>query len=112
MKVKILNTTWNIEEVTATRLAEVMSSDKAFYLGACAYMTNTIYLLKDMNNEQKRGTLIHELTHAIQWETSLQQHLNEEQKEQYCDFVKFAFPIIENILNNIDSKTPAYANNK
>jgi Zn-dependent peptidase ImmA (M78 family) len=107
MKIKILNTTWEIKEVTALRLAEVMSSDKVLYLGVCDYMVNTIYLLKDMNNEQKRATLIHELTHAIQWETSLYQHFNEEQKEQYCDFVKFAFPIIENILNKIDSKTPS-----
>ena len=106
MEIKILNTTWEIKEVTALRLSEVMSSDKVLYLGACDPMINTIFLLKDMNNEQKRATLIHELTHAIQWETSLQQHLSEEQKEQYCDFVKFAFPIIEKILNKIDSKTP------
>lgn len=104
MKTKILNKTWTIKESTTQEIGDVMISTSRYYAGACDYMTKTIHILKDLDPQIKRETLTHELGHAIMHEASLNEHLNDKQKEQYCEFLKFAYPIVHDVITQTINK--------
>jgi hypothetical protein len=104
MKIKLLNKQWKIKEIGALEMANTMQHNSVYHMGACEFMTKTIYILSGVSKESYEETLKHELTHAILYESSIQQHLTDDQQEQYCDFVKFAYPIIEDVLKQIEKK--------
>jgi len=104
MKIKILGNTWEVREVTAKEIGDIMATDKRYTVGACDYHTKTIYILKDLKEEIKKETLIHEISHAILYTTSLNEHLTPEQQEQYCEFLRVAYPVVQDVLHQIVKK--------
>jgi len=104
MKIKLLNKQWEIKELNAKELAELLTSDSSYNMGGCDYMGKKIGILDNLRDETKHETIIHEITHAIMYESSLNAHCKEDVREQYCEFVKFAYPIIEDVLKQIDKK--------
>lgn len=104
MKIKILGKTWEVKEVTAKEIGEVSATDKRYTMGACDMEDKRILILKDLREEVKQQTIIHELTHAILDESSINTHLTLEQQEQYCEFIKFAYPIINDALYQVVKK--------
>lgn len=73
-------------------------------MGGCDSMSKRILILKDLPNETKHETLIHELGHAIMYETSLNAHFSKEVKEQYCEFLRVAYPVVQDVLYQIIKK--------
>ncbi len=98
MTVTILNKKWEIIEATLTEISNVAVTEKRWNTGVCDCSQKRIMILKDLSDEAKQEVLIHEIVHAIQYETSLKEHLTDGAQEQYCEFVKFAYPIISEVL--------------
>lgn len=102
MKIKILGNTWEVREVTAKELSEFLSDDSAYNMGGCDSMNKRLLILKDLPQEIKRETLLHEIGHAIMYETSLNAHCSKETKEQYCEFLRVAYPIVQDVLMQVE----------
>lgn len=99
--VKILGKTWKVKNATTKEMAEIGVSNTIYNMGLCSIIDKTIFLYEHLNKEQYEDILTHELTHAILYESSLQHHLSDEQQEQYCEFMKFARPIINEIVSKV-----------
>ena len=100
MKFKINNRTWTIKETTQDKMKEIMNSTNGdgYYYGITKYTTQEIYLCNELNKEQKRQTLIHELMHcylgvyaSFQFESM--------DIELICDVVGNSHDIINKIVN-------------
>lgn len=101
-KIEILGKQWTVKELDALELSKTLQNESVYNLGACEYIGKTIYILNNLSKEQYKEVYTHELTHAILYESSLKQHLTDDQQEQYCEFMKFALPIISEILKESD----------
>lgn len=66
MEFKINNRKWIIKEVTQDEIKEIENETElnGNIFGLTIYEKQTIYLWKDMAEEQKRQTLLHELMHC------------------------------------------------
>lgn len=62
MKIKINNQTWTVKFVPGED--SHLQDEKDTYLGLTYYLTQEIFIRKDMASETTRATVIHELTHA------------------------------------------------
>jgi len=102
MTITILNKQWTVEEATLTEISDVVVTEKRWHTGACDSNRKRILILKDLSDEVKQEVLIHEITHAILLESSLKEYLSNDSQEQYCEFVKFAYPIIKDVLRQVN----------
>ena len=93
MTITILNKQWELKELLPM---------SATVFGSCDIMYKNISIRQDLSDEAKQETLIHETAHAIIYETSIREYLTDEQQEQYCEFVKFAYPIIKDVLRQVN----------
>ena len=67
--------------------------------GITEYITQTVYIDKDLDGFLLGKALRHELTHIYLWETGQQDRVMNE--EEQCDFVSIAAPIITKTANDI-----------
>lgn len=63
MKIKINNQQWTVKFVPSED--SHLQDEKDTYLGLTYYLTQEIFIRKDMALETTRATVIHELTHAV-----------------------------------------------
>lgn len=107
-KFKINNREWEIEEISqeeikimqnkrnANEEENIKSIDTRYY-GITYCDEQKIYLDKDLTEDRKRATLIHELTHCYIWNYGLYNvpHFNE---EMVCDLVSSINDFINDIV--------------
>lgn len=67
--------------------------------GITEYITQTIYIDKDLDGFLLGKALRHELTHIYLWETGQQDRCMNE--EEQCDFLSVAAPVIVKTANEI-----------
>ena len=67
--------------------------------GITEYITQTIYIDKDLDGFLLGKALRHELTHIYLWETGQQDRVMNE--EEQCDFLSVAAPVICQTANDI-----------
>lgn len=67
--------------------------------GITEYITQTIYIDKELDGFLLGKALRHELTHIYLWETGQQDMIKNE--EETCDFISVAAPVICECANNI-----------
>lgn len=84
MKVKIKNFTYNIIEVENF---DDLPKNIEFACGNTNYVNQVIRIYKPLSKEQKRQTLIHELTHAFLWSYGFGQITEQIPIEIMCDFI-------------------------
>ena len=84
--IKIKNQTWKIEEIDNHEFNDV-DSDATLYFGQSNAMKQTIYINKNSSDEQKRQTLIHELTHAFMHVYGFGSITEQIPVEIMCDFI-------------------------
>lgn len=104
MEFKINNRTWKIVEMSQEDIKAEMKKhyDKPDELGKYFGMTysdiQTIFLDKDLCQEQKRTTLLHELAHC--YIESYITHLNKNYTdEDVCDIISYSHDIIREIVD-------------
>ena len=104
MEFKINNRTWKIVEMSQDDIKAEMKKhyDKPDELGKYFGMTysdiQTIFLDKDLCQEQKRTTLLHELAHC--YIESYITHLNKNYTdEDVCDIISYSPDIIREIID-------------
>lgn len=105
-KFKINNKHWEIielenEDFIATRndykLEEHSKPDDGnFVFGFCVYRYHKIYLNKAQCIDEKKSTLIHELTHAWLWTCGASYTQYEE--EAVCDTISASYDTIHSII--------------
>ena len=66
MKFKINNRDWEIVEVNQAKMRELEKdeNERNEYYGLTVYSDQKIYLWKELANDQKRQTLLHEMLHC------------------------------------------------
>lgn len=65
MKFKMNDRNWEIKEISQEMFVPTGNpEEKGDCYGLCAYNEQIIYLWKDLHEEQKRKTLMHELLHC------------------------------------------------
>ncbi|MFI3214404.1 MAG: hypothetical protein R3Y24_13840 [Eubacteriales bacterium] len=69
MKCNIFDSEYEILEEESPTLALMDSSGTR--VGLCDYFDKKIWIKKDINEQEKKKTLLHELTHAFLYETQL-----------------------------------------
>ena len=84
MKVKIKNCTYKIIEVDSFKDAP---ANIEFACGHTDYVNQVIRINKKLGYEQKRQTLIHELTHSFFWVYGFGQITEQIPIEIMCDFI-------------------------
>ena len=67
--------------------------------GITEYITQTVYIDKELDGFLLGKALRHELTHIYLWETGQQDRMMNE--EEQCDFVSVVAPIITKTANDI-----------
>ena len=67
--------------------------------GITEYITQTVYIDKDLDGFLLGKALRHELTHIYLWETGQQDRVMNE--EEQCDFVSIVAPIITKTASDI-----------
>lgn len=110
MKVKINNLNWEIKEGTQEEIKTIMKekadkgidddpSESGRYFGSTFLDDQIIILDKDLPQDRKRRTLLHELTHA--YIGCYITHLADTKygEELVCDIVSNSYDIITEILN-------------
>lgn len=105
MEFKINNRTWNIVEMTQEEIKAEMKKhydkpdDEGKYFGLTYSDIQTIFLDKDLCQEQKRTTLIHELTHC--YIESFITHMSNKEfsEEDVCDIVSYSHYIIKDVVD-------------
>lgn len=110
MKIEINGIKYEIKEVSQKEYkkirvvedekTEVKSPDMStgVYYGASHHYQDTIYIDKELPEDRKRKTLMHELAHCY-----ISEYITHEEKnydeEMVCDIVANSHDIIENIVN-------------
>lgn len=101
MEIKINNNTYKIFEVEAND-EELKMEDGEYHTGVTDFHKKEIYIANNLNQDCKRYTLIHELTHAlIDSYGFMQVDWND---EIVADFVGNYFVNICNILDEMHNK--------
>ena len=67
--------------------------------GITEYITQTVYIDKDLDGFLLGKALRHELTHIYLWETGQQDTVKNE--EEICDFISVAAPVITKAADDI-----------
>ena len=67
--------------------------------GITEYVTQTVYIDKDLDGFLLKKALIHELTHIYLWETG--QQGNDYKEEYLCDIMSTAAPVICKSVDDI-----------
>lgn len=104
MKFKINNKDWCIKEISQDQMREQLKNHNdsvaefGKYFGLTYFDTQTIYLDKDLCQDRKRSTLLHELGHCYigTYITHLDKQYNE---EDVVDIISNSHDIINNIIN-------------
>ena len=105
MEFKINNRTWKIVELSQEDIKNEMKKhydkpdEQGKYFGITYSDIQTIFLDKDLCQEQKRTTLIHELTHC--YIENYITHINDRDysTEDVCDIVSYSHDIIREIID-------------
>lgn len=101
MKFKMNNRTWEIKEVDAKWILDLLNEESpgsTYCFGATKYNLQTIFLNKEMPNETKKQTLYHELMHCYIWNYLSNQF--EYNEEQLCDISANSHDIIHKIVED------------
>lgn len=99
MKFKINNRDWEIKEVDAKWILDLLneeSPNSTYCFGATKYNLQTIYINKEMPIQTKKQTLYHELMHCYIWNYLSNQF--EYNEEEICDISANSHDIIHNIV--------------
>ena len=100
MKINVYGIAYTIKEGTTEELTIICKGDiNDINLGLHVPLTNEIYLNKEMNHDNKRRTLIHELSHAILFVLGYGGEYNQ---ENVVDIIAAHHDYIENILKKWD----------
>jgi len=104
MKFKINGQNWTIKELSQKEIRENSQchgedfQGKGRYFGVCWHDTQEIFIDKDLHQERKRKTLIHELTHC--YIASFIKHSESNyDEEEVADIVSNSHNIITPIIN-------------
>lgn len=79
-KMKIGFRTYNIKR------ANKKEAEEAGYIGITIMQHNEIRLRDDVSDEELKSTLLHELCHALMYDSGMSQGLSEKKEEQWCQF--------------------------
>lgn len=91
-KVKLYNWELEIREVPRLEIEEFMGTKETW--GCIDYVTKKILLRKDVVQDIKRQTLIHELTHAIKYYLGY----GKLDEENICNFMGAHLDVIHDIV--------------
>lgn len=97
-KIKILNTTWNVEFV------EPKSPSLDANWGMCNYNINTIFVANDLNDENTKSVVYHEFVHAMLAESSFNQDIKDATGKFYENFVECFSKCLQNFDERINNK--------
>lgn len=101
MKFTINYDEWQIEEKSKNELKELYEKETQektyFVFGVTIKSAHTIYINKDMCEEQKIKTLKHELTHCYIWEFGLY-NVMDINEEVICDIVASSNDFINEVV--------------
>ena len=95
MRIDINGIEWGINFVSHSN-DHMMGSN-----GLCSYEENNIYIARDMPKTKIRRTLIHELTHAVEYSFGLRDRQSDNKYEDLANFLMFYGELIINIANDI-----------
>lgn len=105
MKFKINNRNWKIIETTQEEMQRRIGNENGTYFGLTLYKEQEILLFKDLCQEQKRQTLLHELMHCyIGTYISLMENIIKYEEDLICDISANSHDIIHNIVENYFNK--------
>lgn len=99
MKFKMNNRTWEIIEKTQEEMKKYMNckDEETFYFGLCLRKEQEIWLCSEVCEEQKKQSLLHELTHCyITCYISMQVETLHE--EYVCDICSNSHEILHEIV--------------
>ena len=108
MKFKMNDREWEIKEVEQEKFwIDEGEADKigtpeycnTYHFGRCLFKTQEIWLWKDVSKEQKRKTLIHELTHCYRGMYCTFMDLNNCDEDFWCDIASNSHDIIHDIVD-------------
>ena len=105
MKFKMNNRTWEIIEKSQEEMKKYMNctNEETFYFGLCIRDKQQIWLCKEVCEEQKKQSLIHELTHCyITCYICMQ--VDSLHEEYVCDICANSHDIIHEIIENYFKK--------
>jgi Zn-dependent peptidase ImmA (M78 family) len=110
MKFKINNRTWAIKETPQEEIrkefekhCDKVGEGNGRYFGVTWHDTQEIYLDKDLNEQRKRITLMHELSHC--YVASFFTHQDKQyDEEMLCDIVANSHDIIHEIVTKYFNK--------
>lgn len=98
MKFKLNNTSWRIVELSAKDICKKYGNEDEYMYGYCDYVTNKIYLNKELCLDRKKNVLIHELAHC--WTmTNGWGFNNNTSREDVCNIVACSNEFINSIID-------------
>ena len=99
MKIQLNDIEWEIKFVSHDHEHMIGSN------GLCSYESTTIYIARDMPKTKIRRTLIHELTHAVEYSFGLKDRKSDNQYEDLANFVMYYGDLIirtaDEIMNSL-----------
>ena len=110
MEFKINNKNWKIVEATQQEIKEEMKThfdkpdDEGKYVGITYSDMQIIMIDKDLHEEQKRTTLIHELMHCYLENYVTHMISKSYSTEDLCDIVSYSHDIIREIVDKYFQK--------
>lgn len=100
IKFKINGHKWNIEirpEEDLLKEYHKRQPDAYACLGLTFYKEHKIWIAEELCDDEKRRTLMHELTHCYIWENGFY-NVDFNNEELICDFVASIYNFINNLL--------------
>lgn len=98
---------WTIKEVPQEEMwveAKQEQDTGEYFFGKTIFHKQEIWLDKDISEEQKRKTLIHELVHCYTGSYFTFSSLNGQDEDLWCDIMSNSFDIITEIVNKYSEK--------
>ena len=115
MRFQLNDIGWEIKEISEQELLEkykeINPKDDVFYVfGICLKIKNVILLSNELEESQKKRTLIHELMHAWLWTNKIE--LENFSEEEMCNFTAASYYFINNVVTKyFASKQRSGSNN-
>ena len=101
MRFQLNDIGWEIKEISEQELLEkykeINPKDDVFYVfGICLKIKNVILLSNELEESQKKRTLIHELMHAWLWTNRIE--LEDFSEEEMCNFTSASYYFINDVV--------------
>lgn len=98
MEFSINNRKWKILEVHQKEMFDESEEKSGYYYGKCLIYKQIIYLDKDLPQETKRKTLLHELMHCYLSSYITLNFLDNISEDIWCDIAANSHDIIHEIV--------------